>query len=190
MEVHDDKPSFVGKDYSPFKGEFVKTLSGGISGDMDLVKSKENGALMVIRTLMLSVGEHRPMDVLRMGAEKMRELQEFGINIPNFDVVLGAATLEKNPKRAIARKNNAYMIVDFVDGVPLIEAPSEARQEVSSALAKYYEHCRLTNTPRIADLSGESQYIYGSINGGAAKPYLVDIDLTNVPGVMYPELKK
>jgi len=40
MEVLDDKPSFVGKDYSPFKGEFVKTLSGGISGDMDLVKSK------------------------------------------------------------------------------------------------------------------------------------------------------
>src|SRR3989344_190574 len=180
MEDTTDKPNFVEKDYSPFGGEFVRTIKGHSSGDMDLIRLK-NGRQKVIRSNILSVGPHRSLEDVKKASERLMELTKFGINLPDFSIVLAANQLDKNPKYKSNTKNNLYAVVDFVDGINLEEAPDEIREQVDHALRNYSEHCRLNGIDPLHDIYSHDQYMYGSINGGPKKPYLVEIDLTNIP---------
>lgn len=132
--MSEDQPNFVNKPYSPIRGDFVKTLRGGGSGDMDLIES-ESGKMWVIRDTSFTIGKVITSKVVRKYCQEFEGLRKYGYNIPDFHPFIADFNPENTPYK---RSKGVYLAVDFVDGVPLSEAPEEIREEVRRINEEYY----------------------------------------------------
>lgn len=147
---------------------------------MDFIKTK-NGRLRVIRDTQMDIGKGRTPKMIQEACDKFRDLERYGFNIPHFDAVIAKRLDSKRFKRG-----NVYLVVDYVDGIPLDEAHSGVQEAVDMAYESYLNSMSEKKEEIIKDLRGYRQYLYGSVDEGETKPYLVDIDLNMIPELSNP----
>lgn len=124
----------------------------------------------VIRLAYLNKVDGKPNQVDLEERRKLKELRSFGINVPNFDLVIGPPT-----------NGDTYMVysvVDRVHGSNLEHAslPREVAEQFLENLLRYYEEKLSKGEEFLYDMHLE-EFMYGKVKGDAEdRIYLVDLD--------------
>lgn len=107
----------------------------------------------------------RDLSLAKVARAEFNLLREFGVNIVPFEIIM-------------SRDKGIIEACAYVEGGSITDAPEQEIDQTVTGLLGYYRHkFDYPKEPFMFDIEFAKQYMYGSIQGGDKKVYMVDIDV-------------
>lgn len=152
-------------DLSPFRGEPIEQLTPNI-WHMDSCNGLPSYVARVERGWdRIDVQKWKnDLSIAKVARDEFRLLDKLGVNVVPFEIIM-------------SRDRGIVEACAYVEGGPLKDAPEKAIDQTVAGLLGYYQSKFVSPEPFMFDIDFAKQYMYGSIQEGEKKVYMVDIDV-------------